>query len=178
MWADENIADFKGPIELVASYESGGQQIERSVRPYTRVWNDAKGSSRPTRDLAAAIVEKAPFFVVPEKERVEAKAGDKLELKVQIKRLWPEFTGDLKLLPLSWPGNFQMPELPVVAGANEATIAITVQNGTAPKEYSLALLAQAQVPYSKDPASAERPNTLVSLPSRPITIAVQPPPKP
>ena len=88
------------------------------MRPYTRVWNDAKGSSRPTRELAAAIVEKAPFFVVPEKERLEAKAGDKLELKVQIKRLWPEFTGDLKLLPLSWPGNFQMPELPVAAGAN------------------------------------------------------------
>ena len=103
------------------------------MRPYTRVWNDAKGSSRPTRDLAAALVEKAPFFVVPEKERIEAKAGDKLELKVQIKRLWPEFTGDLKLLPLSWPGNFQMPELPVAAGATEATVSITIQNGTAPK---------------------------------------------
>jgi hypothetical protein len=178
LWADENAPDFLGPIELVASYESGGQKIERLVRPYTRVWNDSKGSSRPTRDLAAAIVEKAPFFVVPEKERALAKAGDKLELKVQIKRLWPEFTGDLKLLPLSWPGNFQMPELPIAAGASEATVAITVQNGTAPGEYTLALLAQAQVPFNKDPAAAERPSTLVSLPSRPITIAVQPPAKP
>jgi hypothetical protein len=178
LWADENAPDFLGALELVATYESGGQKVERLVRPYTRVWNDAKGSSRPTRDLATAIIEKAPFFVVPEKERAEVKAGDKLELKVQIKRLWPEFTGELKLLPLSWPGNFQMPELPVAAGANEATVTITVQNGTAPKEYTLALLAQAQIPFNKDPAAKERPNTLVSLPSRPISIAVQPPAKP
>jgi hypothetical protein len=178
LWADENAPDYLGPIDLFASYESGGQKLERPVRPYTRVWNDAKGSSRPTRELAAAIAQKAPLFVVPEKERLEAKAGDKLELKIQIKRLWPEFTGDLKLLPLSWPGNFQMPELPVAAGTNEATVTITVQNGTAPKEYTLALLAQAQVPFNKDPAAKERPNTLVSLPSRPITISVQPPGKP
>jgi len=174
LWGDENAPDFLGAIELVASYESGGQRIERPVRSYTRVWNDAKGSSRPTRELTAALLEKAPFFVVPEKERFEAKAGDKLEIKVQIKRLWPEFVGDLKLLPLSWPGNFQMPELPVAAGANEATVSITIQNGTAPNEYTLALLAQAQVPFSKDAAAKERPNTLVSLPSQPITIAIQP----
>jgi hypothetical protein len=178
LWADENAPDFLGAIELVASYESGGQRIERPVRSYTRVWNDAKGSSRPTRELTTALVEKAPFFVVPEKERTLAKAGDKLELKVQIKRLWPEFAGELKLLPLGWPGNFQMPELLVAAGANEATVSITIQNGTAPGEYTLALLAQAQVPFNKDAAAKERPNTLVSLPSRPITIAVQPPAKP
>ena len=178
LWAEENTPDFLGPIELLASYESNGQNIERPVRPYTRVWNDAKGSSRPTRDMAATIALKAPFFVVPEKERALAKAGDKLELKVQIKRLWPEFTGDLKLLPLSWPGNFQMPELPVAAGVNEATVTITIASGTAPQEYTLALLAQAQVPYSKDPAAKERPNTLVSLPSRPITVSIQPPAKP
>lgn len=174
LWADENAADFTGPIELVASYESGGQRVERLVRPYTRVWNDAKGSSRPTRELCASLVEKAPFHVVPEKEQFETKAGETIGLKVQIQRLWPEFTGDLKLIPLGWPGNFQMPELPVAAGATEATISITVQNGTAPGPYTLALLAQAQVPFSKDPAAKDRPATLVSLPSRPITIVVQP----
>src|SRR4029453_8466936 len=165
LWTDENTPDFAGPIELVASYEAGGQRVERPVRSYTRVWNDAKGTSRPTRELALSLVEIAPYFVTPEKERIEAKPGDKLELKVQIKRLWPEFTGDLKILPLSWPGNFQMPELPVPAGATEATVSITIQNGTASNEYTLALLAQAQVPFNKDRASKDRPNTLVSLPS-------------
>ena len=177
LWADESTPDFAGPIDLIASYDAAGQRVERPVRSYTRVWNDTKGSSRPTRSLAASGVEKAPFFIVPEKERIEAKPGDKLKLKVQIKRLWPEFTGDLKLLPLSWPGNFQMPELPVAAGAMEATVSITIQNGTAPNEYTLALLAQAQVPFQKDQTAKDRPNTLVSLPSRPFTIAVEAIPK-
>jgi len=178
LWADENAEGFAGPLDLVASYESDGQRIERSVRSYTRVWNDAKGTSRPTRSLDASLVERAPFFVVPEKERLDAKPGDKLELKVQIKRLWPEFTGGLKLLPLSWPGSFQMPELTVSTGATEATAVVTIQKNAAANEYTLALLAQAQVPFHKDPASKDRPNTLVSLPSRPITIAVQPAGKP
>ena len=84
LWADENAPDFTGPIEVVGTYESGGKQVELPVRPYTRVWNDAKGSSRPTRELTASLVEKAPFFVVPEQERIEAKAGDKLDVKVKI----------------------------------------------------------------------------------------------
>ena len=178
LWADENAPDFAGPLDLVANYESGGQRIERPVRSFTRVWNDAKGTSRPTRSLDASLVEKAPFFVVPEKERIEVKPGDKLELKLQINRLWPEFTGGLKLLPLSWPGSFQMPELAVPAGATEATAVVTIQKNVAAGEYTLALLAQAQVPFNKDPTSKDRPNTLVSLPSRPITIAVQPAGKP
>src|SRR5262249_57316689 len=138
---------FAGPLDLVASYESDGQRIERSVRSYTRVWNDPKGTSRPTRSLDASLVERAPFFVAPEKERLEAKPGDKLELKVQIKRLWPEFTGGLKLLSLAWPGSFQMPELTVSAGATEATAVVTIQKNAAASEYTLALLAQAQVPF-------------------------------
>ena len=174
LWSDEDAPDFTGPLELIASYESGGQRVERPLRPYSRVWNDAKGSSRPTRELTATLIEKAPVALIPDLERVEVQAGGKLELKVQIRRLWPEFTGDLKLLPLAWPGNFQMPELPVAAGATNATVSIAIQDGTSPGEYTLALLAQGQVPFNKDPAAPDRPNTLVSLPSRPISIVVQP----
>jgi hypothetical protein len=178
IWSDDGAAEWTGAIKLFASYKRGEQIIKQEVRPYSRVWNDAKGTSRPTRELAASLREKAPYAVIPERERIEAKPGDKIELKVQIKRLWPEFTGDMKLLPLSFPGNFQMPEVPVAAGANEATVTITVQNGTQPHDYTLALLAQAQVPFNKDANAKDKPNTLVSMPSRPFTITVQTPPKP
>ncbi len=171
-WSDANAPEWTGSLHLFASYRRGEQTIKQAVRPYTRVWNDAQGTSRPTRELAASLRETAPFFAVPERETLEAKPGDKIELKVKIERLWPEFTGDLKLLPLGFPGNFQMPELPVAAGATEATVTITVQEGTPPNEFTLALLAQAQVPFNKDAAAKEKPNTLVSLPSRPFTIRV------
>jgi hypothetical protein len=173
LWSDEGAAPWTGAIKLYATYHRGEQQIKQEVRSYTRVWNDAKGTSRPTRELAAAICERAPFFVTPEKDRVEVKGGDKLELRVQIKRLWPEFTSELKLLPLTFPGGLQMPEIVVPAGGNEAVVAITVQNGMQPGDYTVALQAQAQVPFNKDASAKDKSNTLVSMPSRPFRIAVQ-----
>jgi hypothetical protein len=175
LWSDDNAAEWTGAIKLFASYKRGEQTIKQEVRPYTRVWNDAKGTSRPTRDLAASLRENAPFFVVPDKEKYEVKPGDKLEMTLKINRLWPEFTGDMKLIPLNFPGNFQTPELPVPAGATEAKVTITVQNGTQPNDYTLAFNAQAQVPYNKDPAAKDKPNTLVTMPTRPFTISVAKP---
>ena len=173
LWSDEGAAPWTGAIKLFATYQRGEQQVKEETRPYTRVWNDAKGTSRPTRDLAAAIREKAPFAVMPEKERVEVKAGEKLELRVQIKRLWPEFTSEVKLLPLTFPGGLKMPEIVAPAGGSEAVVAISVQNGMQPGDYTVALQAQAQVPFNKDAGAKDKPNTLVSMPSRPFTIAVQ-----
>jgi hypothetical protein len=175
LWCDEGVAPWTGALQLFASYQRDEQIVKEQVRPYTRVWNDSKGTSRPTRELAIAIRETAPFCLIPNRDRIEAKAGDEIELKMNIKRLWPEFSGELKLLPLSFPGNFQMPEISVPAGANEAKVALKVQNGTAPGEYTLALQAQGQVPFNKDPATNEKANTLVTLPSRPFVIVVAKP---
>jgi hypothetical protein len=175
LWTDEGAAEWTGAIKLFANYQRGDVAVKEEVRPYTRVWNDAKGTSRPTRELAVAIRETAPFAVAPERDRIEVKAGDKATLKMTIKRLWPEFTAEMKLLPLGFPGNLQMPELPVSAGTSEASISINVPAGTAPGGYTLAVQAQAQVPFAKDPAAKEKQNTLVSLPSRPFTLVVQKP---
>src|SRR4029078_9427760 len=82
VWSDEGAADWNGTIKLFATYRRGTETVKQEVRPYTRVWNDTKGSSRPTRELAASVVEKAPFFVSPVQEMVEIKAGEKVELRV------------------------------------------------------------------------------------------------
>ena len=52
-----------------------------------------------------------------------------------------------------------------------------VQAGTRPADYTLAVLGQAQVPFNKDATKPDKPNTLVSIPSRPLTITVTEPPK-
>jgi hypothetical protein len=174
LWADENVAETVVPLQLFATFKRGEEQVKRVVRPYTRVWNDAKGSSRPTRELALAVREKAPFAVTTEQARFETKGGEKVAVKVKLQRLWPEFTGELKLSPLSFPGGFQMPETVVAAGANEATVTITPPNNATAGEYTLTLQAQAQVPFNKDPAAKEKPNTLVSLPARPFVLQVMP----
>ena len=56
----------------------------------------------------------------------------------------------------------------------EATVTIEVQPNARPGSYTLAVVGQAQVPFNKDPKAAMKPNTLVTLPSRPVTLVVQP----
>src|SRR5262249_12806366 len=145
------------------------------VRPYTRVWTDPNlGSSRPTRDLALAVRESAPFSLRFPIERLEVQAGKKAELKVHLDRHWPEFKTNLTMLPLSFPGNFKMNNTEIPAGKGEGSISIEVQANTRPGEYTLAVLGQAQVPYAKDAKATPKPNTLVSQPSRPVTLVVLP----
>lgn len=175
LWCDENAADWTGDFKLFATFKRGDQTIRREVRNYNRVWQN--NGNRPIKQLAASIRERAPFDLVPQAERIEIEAGQKADIKFTLKRLWPEFTGGAKLLPLEWQGNFQTSEVAMPDGATEATMSVQVQNGTQPGTYTLAAQCQAQVPYHKDPNEKNRPNTLVTLPSRPIQIVVTKPAK-
>ena len=176
-WADDNAADWAGSVKLFATAKRGDEVLRREVRPYYRVSNDNNiGGSMPTRQLAAAVREKSPYLLTLTPDKVEIEAGKKLEIKAQLTRHWPEFKEKLTCLPLIFPGNFKLQNTEIAAGANEATLSIEVQAGTRPGEYTLAVLGQAQVPYHKNAEEKTRPNTLVSLPSRPVTITVVAPP--
>jgi hypothetical protein len=173
LWADETAPDWTGTIRLVAEGKRGDVVFRREVRPYTRVWNDPSlNSSRPTRELAVAIRERAPYSLQFAQPLVEAKAGQKLELTLAAKRLWPEFKDKIALQPLAFQGNFQMPNMEIAATATEAKLTINLNPGTPPGDYTMAVQAQGQVPFSKDANAASRPNTLVTLPSQPLTIRV------
>ncbi len=173
LWADENAPDWAGTIELTATGVRDGKPFRREVRPYTRVWNNAgMGSSRPTRKLAVAIREQSPFSLQFAAENVTVEAGKSAELKLQLKRYWPDFKGKVTLLPLSFSGGFKMQNGTIAAAANEGTVSIQVQANMRPGKYTLSVTGQVQAPFNKDPNAKERPNTLVSLPSRPVTLTV------
>jgi hypothetical protein len=175
LWADRDAPEFVGPISLTATAKRGGETITREVRPYTRVWNNGDGSSRPTRELVVAVLgESAPFALTPAVERLEVEAGKKAELVVKCERLWPEFKGPVTLIPLSLPGPVKMGTVTVAEGKTEATVTLETQAGMRPGEYTLAITGQGQVPFAKDPKATAPPNTLVPLPSRPVTLVVLP----
>ncbi|WP_425618887.1 PPC domain-containing protein [Anatilimnocola sp. NA78] len=171
VWADENAANFDGPIKLIATGRRGDETITREVRPYSRVWQDNPASSRPTRQLMLSVRELAPFGLQFESNKLTIEAGKKGEAKLQLKRLWPDFTGQLSLQSFAPPGSIKMNLPQIAAGANEATVTFDVQNNTQPGEYTITLLGQAQVPFEKD-AKKGKQNTLVTLAARPITITV------
>jgi hypothetical protein len=176
LWADEDAPSWTGMIDLVAAGQRDGQSFRREVRPYSRVWNNA-GTSRPQRRLAVAVREKAPFALKFEPEKITVEAGQAAELELKLSRLWPEFTDAVSVQPLSFPGQFQLQNFEIAAGQAASKVKIAVQPNTRPGDYTLAVLGQGQVPYNKDAAAAEKPKTLVSLPSRPITLSVVAAPK-
>ena len=176
LWADKDAPEWVGPIKLTAVGKSNDITITREVRPYTRVWQSTDlNSSRPTRELVVAVAgESAPFALTPAVERIEVEAGKKIDLQVKCERLFPEVKGNLNIIPLSFPGPIKMAPVTVAEGKSEATVTLEVQANTRPGEYTVVFTGQAQVPFAKDPKATARPNTLVQLPSRPITLVVLP----
>lgn len=177
-WADAGAAEWTGAVKLIATGRDGDKLLTREVRPYNRVWTEASnGSSRPMRDLPLAIRDKSPYSlkIVPEKSTVEA--GKKAELKLVVERFWPEFRGKVTAISLAFPGGFNMGTVDVPEGRSDFPFTIDVPQGARPGEYTMSVLGQAQVPYNKDPQADSRPNTLVSMPSQPVTITVVAPEK-
>ncbi len=170
-------ADWTGEVTLMATATIGDKQIKREVRPYSRIWANGEATSRPARKLGLAVREQGPFALTIEPAQVQVEAGKPIELTVKAARHWPEFKAAISLLPLSFPGNMQMPNGSIPENSNDGKITITVQNGTRPGAYTLVLQGQAQVPFNKDKAATSKPNTLVSLPSVPVTINVVAPAK-
>lgn len=178
LWADDNAADWVGPLKLFATTKRGDETIRREVTAFSRVANDNNiGGSMPARSLVVSVGENAPYTLQLAPNRLTVEAGKKLEVKAQLTRHWPEFKEKLTCLPLSFPNAFKLANTEIAAGANEATLSIDVQANAKPGDYTLSVLGQAQVPYHKSPDEKNRPNTLVSLPSRPVTIKVTAPPK-
>lgn len=177
-WADENAPEFAGPVKLFATAKLGEATVRRKVRPYSRVTSEAnQNSSRPTRELYLAVREKAPYSLSFAPDRIDIESGKKAEVKLSLARLWPDFKSNVNVTPLAFPGNIKLANLEFSPDKTEAQVTLEVQAGTRPGEYTLCVQGQSQVPFSKDPAATARPNTLVTLPSRPITINVVAPAK-
>lgn len=179
VWADENAEPTTTAlIKLVATGKRGETELRREVRAYARVTSDpGYNSSRPLRALPVAIRETAPFAMAFTTERIEVESGQKVELTLQLKRLWPEFKEKLLVQAMALPGGFNLPNGEVPAGQSEGKLTLSTQAGMAPGEYTIAVQGKGQVPFNKDPKAASKPNTLVSLPSRPLTVVVKAPPK-
>ncbi|WP_254508314.1 PPC domain-containing protein [Anatilimnocola floriformis] len=171
LYADDNAANFDGVIKLTATGQRGDETITREVRSYARVWQDNPASSRPLRDVFLSVRETAPFGLQFDQDKLTVEAGKKVDVKILLKRHWPDFTGAASLQTFAFPGQIKANLPQFTAGANEGTITFEVQANTPPGDYTLTLLGQAQVPFEKDPKKGKA-NTLVTLACRPITITV------
>lgn len=176
IWTDEDAPDWNGNLKFLIDGKRGDETFRRDVRPYTRVSN-SQSSSRPMREVAASIRERGPFAISCEPSELKIEAGQEAQIKVRVQRLWPEFQENIALQPFNWPGNIQLSNFDIASSQTEATVTVKIQPGSPSGTNTLTLLGQGQVPFHKDPLSKDRPVTLVTLPSRPLTITVTEPAK-
>jgi hypothetical protein len=176
LWTDDDAPDWTGFVRLIATGDRDCEIFRREVRPYSRVWNNS-GTSRPQRQLALSVREQGPYDLQIDPPMITGQAGSPAALTLKLRRLWADFKGAVTIQPHEFPGQFQLGNFDIAAEQTEAALSINVQQGTAPGDYTLCLMGQAQVPFNKDPAAADKPNTLVATISRPVTIRVEKPPQ-
>jgi hypothetical protein len=105
--------------------------------------------------------------------------GEKGTIKLKLARLWPDFKSQLTVqvippeLPQGLIVNNNQPSA-IAANKNDGTLAVNVNNNVPPGTYTIVLRTQTQIPYNRDPKAKQKPNTLVVLPSAPITLTVRP----
>ncbi|HSG72452.1 MAG TPA: pre-peptidase C-terminal domain-containing protein, partial [Planctomycetaceae bacterium] len=144
-WAEDSAADWSGFIKLFATSERDGEPFRREVRYYSRVWNNS-GTSRPSRQLALAVREQGPFDLEIQPGEIQVESGKTADLKLSLRRLWPDFKDKVTIQPLSFPGNFKSGNFDIGKDQTEAELKIEVQQNTRPGRYTLTVLGQAQVP--------------------------------
>ncbi len=174
LWADDDAPDWTGFLKLFATGVRDGETFRREVRPYSRVWNNS-GTSRPQRQLALAVRERGPYDLQIDPPMITVQAGSPAALTLKLRRLWGGFTGPVTIQAHEFPGQFQLGNFDIAAGQTDVPLTIQVQQGAAPGDYTLCVKGQAQVPFNKDAAAADTPNTLVATISRPVTIRVERP---
>ena len=178
LWADADAPEYAGPITLTAIVPTQAGELRRQVRSYTRVESQAnRSSSRPTRDLMVAVIpQKPPFSLRFATESVRVEAGSKASVELICERPGPDFKGAVTVNGLSLPGPVKMPQITIAEGKGSGSLTIEVPQGARAGDYTVSVSGQGQVPFTKE-TGKPKANTLVTLPSRPITITVTEKPK-
>jgi hypothetical protein len=162
---------WEGSIRLEATATALGRKITRPVVAVQRRWHIANVStSRLCREVCLAVRPGAPYGLrLPATATVAA--GGSVEVKVRLRRAG-DFKGKVQLGGLELPPGFGLAAALVPAGKDEATAKLTVAGNVPPGSYTVVLRGDAQVPYSRDPKAASKPNVRVADPSTPLTLTV------
>ncbi len=177
-------ATWTGQIKILGTTTIQGKKVVRSARSASIVWPMPQGQNIPTisridRTLMLAVRPGAPYSLAPTLDKPTIVQGDKGTLKVKLTRISPDFKTPLTVqaipteLPKGLTINNNQP-ITIAANANEGSLPINVPANVPPGNYTLVLRSQTQMPYNKDPMAKQKPNTLVVLPSAPVTLTILP----
>ena len=182
--AANGAAAWSGEIKIFGTATIGGKQVVREARSASIVWPVQQGQNIPTisrvdRDLMLAVRPGAPYTVATSLAKPALVQGEKGTLTVKVTRIAPDLKTPLIVraitteLPKGLTLNNNQP-LNIAAKATDGKLPINVQANVQPGTYTLVLYTQTQMPYNKDPKAKQKPNTIVALPSTPVTLTILP----
>jgi hypothetical protein len=172
--AAHDAPEWTGTIRLRAWATIGGKRVERAVGVAQRRWGDSNqnNASRLNRELGLAVRSRAPYGLKSPGTTLTTVPGKTLETKVTAERYWPDFRDAIQLTGWNLPSGFDIPATDLPADDKKVAIKINVAPDVPPGTYSLVLRGDAQVPFSTDPAVAEKPKVRVADPAPPLTVTV------
>lgn len=185
--AAANAAVANSVLTIKGTATVAGSTLVREARPATISWPTPQGQNSPTvsrldRQLFLAVRDKAPFRLTAETERITAKQGDKINLKLKLARLWPDLKAVVNVQAVTITGNQPLiagivfnnnQPLAIAADKNDGSGTLTIAQNVAPGTYTVVLRGAAQFQFGKTATDKKQPVGLVQ-PSTPITVTVVP----
>jgi hypothetical protein len=186
--AAADAADWAGEIKIKGTATIGGKTVVREVRPGGIVWPIQVGQnfprvSRLERGTFLAVRRQAPYNLTASIDKPAVPQGSPAVITVKLNRLWPDFKTPLQVQltvsqggqsPPSSPQGLTVAQANIAPATSEAKMNVNIPANVAPGTYNLVLRSTAQIPYNKDPAAKQKPNTNVVLPSTPVSLTIIP----
>ncbi len=178
--AEKNAPDWSGDFQIKATATIDGKQVVREVIPGAVVWsapNNTPRISRLSRSFCLAVRKEAPYSLEPEKRKMEAPVGGRVEVKVKANRQWKGFDSQIQLVRLSAPalsnGRYlNTPNVNIGKGKNEGTVKFQIPTNTIPGIYNLVFQGKAKYQYQENPKDRRKRNLDVYVTTPPIEFEV------
>lgn len=167
---------YTGPINIVAVATANGKKLTREVRGASITWSLAQQQqntptvSRLDRELVAAVRDKAPYILSPDKTQFAVPQGDRISIPLKLTAV--DFKGGVQVSALTLPTGMAMQPVTAQTGQN-ATINLDSKTTVLPGNYTVILQGQTQAPKQNQQPKPGGPRNLIQT-SPPIFVTIVP----
>jgi hypothetical protein len=172
---------WAGAIRVKGTARIDGREVEREARAASVTWptpQNVPPVSRLDHELVLAVRDEAPYVLTAGVEKLTVKQGERVEVPVTVKRLWPDFKGSVQVSALNLPsaqGNRPQPQplLALNGGSEKGRVTLVISANAPPGVHTIVLRGQAQLAVTRD-KNRPRQNLTAVEPSNPIEVSVLP----
>jgi hypothetical protein len=157
---DKKLADLNAAIAAAqTARDQAARDVVRVARGGTIVWPGAPAaqqaaSSRVARTVTLAVLkETSPYQIATDATRFSVNQGSQILVPFKLLKR-PGFDNNVTITFVTPPQNLQVENKPIDKATPEQVYRLYVQNNVAPGTYTLFVLSQAPITYSRNPEAA------------------------